>query len=271
MDFTVPEMSDILARIASVRSKDGDQEQSIAEWRSHYRNELVSNRQQSPIEIFNRFVNALLERATRSEPYRFRVQKFRDAFRSYDHVTETAVQDVFVALKNEGHGYRWGAKAGTDVVMEARRVVMEPGFTWERYVHQAEEQYQDDFREDKFRTIRGVGYKTRDLALSELSDRFVAIDLHVVRVTSRIGLLLYGYGDDRLTTAVSQESGYLFFHGLILKMARRTGWPDAAGYSPGEIDRMLWHFGRTLCSDTPKCRDCPIADICLTTVSLRPR
>jgi len=149
------------------------------------------------------------------------------------------VRGIFDALKKENHGYRWGTKAGTDVVMDAKRVVMEPGFTWERYVHQAEEQYEDDFPEDKFRRIKGVGYKTRDLALSALSDRFVAIDLHVVRVTSRIGLLLYGYGDDRITTAVSLPSGYLFFDRLILKMARRTGWPDAAGYSPGEIDRML--------------------------------
>jgi endonuclease III len=232
-------------------------------------NELTSNRQQSDIATFITFANNLLERAMLGEAWHHRVKKFRDRFHSYDDVTEETVREVFDALKKDKHGYRWGEETATRVVMETKHVVMDLGFTWASYVQKAEEQYEDNFQADKFREIEGVGYKTRDLALSGLSDRFVAVDLHVVRVTSRIGLLLYGYGDPRITTAVNQESGYLFFHALILKMARRTGWPDAAGYSPGEIDRMLWHFGRAMCNDTPKCRECPIADICLTSVSSR--
>lgn len=91
----------------------------------------------------------------------------------------------------------------------------------------------------------------------------MAIDLHVVRVTSRTGLLLHGYGDPRITTEVGRKRGYLFFHDLMLKLARRTGW-QAAGYSPGEIDRMFWHFGRAVCKATPACRGCPLASTCLT-------
>ncbi len=92
-----------------------------------------------------------------------------------------------------------------------------------------------------------MGYKTRDLALSEF---FVAIDLHVVRVTTRTGLLMHGYGDSRITTDLSKEAGYLFFHDLMLKLSRKTGWPGT-DYSPGEIDRMLWYFGRAVCRATP--------------------
>ena len=71
-----------------------------------------------------------------------------------------------------------------------------------------------------------MSFKTRDLALRELSDRFVAIDLHVVRVTSRTGLLLHGYGNPEITTEVATKSGYLFFHEIILKLAKHTGWPS---------------------------------------------
>jgi hypothetical protein len=93
-----------------------------------------------------------------------------------------------------------------------------------------------------------VGYKTRDLALSEMSDRFVALDLHVVRVTTRTGLLVHGYGNPQITTNVSAKEGYLFFHDVMLKLSRKTGWPDS-GYSLGEIDRMFWFRSRALRSN----------------------
>ena len=62
---------------------------------------------------------------------------------------------------------------------------------------------------------------------------------------------------------MSSDKGYLFFHGVILRLAKKTGWPDA-GYSLGEIDRMLWNFGRAICKATPMCQSCPIAAMCLT-------
>jgi hypothetical protein len=82
MDFSVPEMSDILARVTSVRSKDGDKKQSITEWRSDYKDKLISNRKKSSIAIFNTFVNNLLERATCSTTRHFWKEKFQDTFRT---------------------------------------------------------------------------------------------------------------------------------------------------------------------------------------------
>ena len=147
-------------------------------------------------------------------------------------------------------GYRF-PPAGEIVIREAKAGT-EPDFTWDKYVQQAEEQYEMDFPKDRFLKIKGVSYKTRDLALSELSERFIAIDLHVVRVAARTGLLLHGYGDTRITTDLSKPDGYLFFHDLMLRLSRRTGRPGE-GYSPGEIDRMLWHFGRAVSGAKPKC------------------
>jgi endonuclease III len=136
------------------------------------------------------------------------------------------------------------------------------------YIEEAEQSYESDFENDRFLSIKGVSFKTRDLALSEFSDRFVAVDLHVVRVTARTGVLLHGYGDPRVTTDPSKAAGYLFFHDLILKLSRQTGWPEA-GHSPGEIDRMLWNFGRAVCRAAPRCDSCPITAQCLTAMARR--
>ena len=187
-----------------------------------------------------------------------RAQVIQRVFLSLHTVTEQTARQVLTEA-----GYRFPAD-GVEVILATKALVSEPGFSWDGYVQQAEQHYETDFRLDRFLEIRGVSYKTRDLALSELSDRFVAIDLHVVRVTTRTGLLLHGYGDPRITTEVRTEAGYMFFHDLMLKLSRRTGWPET-GYSPGEIDRMIWHFGRTVCRATPACQACPFAEICLTT------
>jgi endonuclease III len=178
-------------------------------------------------------------------------------FVSIDSVNKHAAQQVL-----DNAGYRFPS-SGVAVILAAKAIVFQPGFSWGGYVRQANVQYESDFRSDQFLKVKGVSYKTRDLALSELSDHFVAIDLHVIRVTTRTGLLLHGYGDPRITTDVSKPAGYLFFHDLMLKLSRRTGWPDS-GYSPGEIDKMLWNFGRALCGATPRCGACPIVQTCLT-------
>jgi adenine-specific DNA glycosylase len=50
---------------------------------------------------------------------------------------------------------------------------------------------------------------------------------------------------------------------LVLGLARQTEWPEA-GYSPREIDRVFWHFGRAVSKATPNCANCPLTGICLT-------
>ncbi len=257
-NVTIPHPNDVLAAIAALRTRENGVERSIAEWRSLYRAKLADNRRRPDIAIFTGFVNCLLERAMVGEAAFRRAQAFEKLFPDYDAVTTANAKK---ALKSAG--YRWGPENGAAVIMAAKDIVTARGFSWEKYIRRAEDHYETDFQDDDFRKIKNVSFKTRDLALSELSDRFVAIDLHVIRVSSRTGLLLHGYGDQRITTDVSKGPGYLFFHGLMLNLARRTGWPGA-GYSPGEIDRMIWHFGRTMCNARPDCRRCPLQRTCLT-------
>jgi endonuclease III len=257
VEIKVPEPSDVLSGIADVQSELDGNRQKIAQWREWYCEELTTARQKPALSIFCRFVNCLLERSVSAESFERRRNAFDKYFVSFD-----AISDESVAMVLDETGYRF-PPAGLVVVREAKRIVTDPTFAWSNYIEQAEQFYETDFQDDQFLRIRGVAFKTRDLALSDLSDRFAAMDLHVVRVISRTGLLVHGYGMEDISTDVSKKSGYLFFHALILKLARRTGWPGS-GYSPGEIDRMIWNFGRTVCKDRPDCTSCPLAANCLT-------
>jgi endonuclease III len=241
----------------SVDAKYDGGTRSIGEWRRDYLASIRQHRRLSAVAVFNRFVNCLLERATSGESFERRRRSIDALFQSFADYTSANVDRML----REG-GYRF-PREGREVVLSARAIVIGSGFTWRGYVGAAEQHFERDFPDDDFLKIKGVAFKTRDLALSELSDRFVAIDTHVVRVTTRTGLLLHGYGDPRISTAVSDDKAYLFYHDLMLKLARQTGWPRT-GYSLGEIDRMLWHFGRTICKATPFCVQCPISAQCCT-------
>ena len=63
MNFSVPQLGAVLSRITGVRYRDGGSDRSIAEWRCHYNDQLVSDRRESDISIFATFVHSLLERA----------------------------------------------------------------------------------------------------------------------------------------------------------------------------------------------------------------
>jgi endonuclease III len=252
-----PDTTEVIDGIRSVGAAYDGTTRSIDEWRQDSLAAIRQNLQLTDIAVFNRFVNCLLERATSGESFERRRRSINALFHAFADYTPANVSRML----KEG-GYRF-PKKGPVAILGAKAVVTAAGFTWRAYVRRAEQHYETDFSDDDFLDIKGVAFKTRDLALSELSDKFVAIDTHVVRVTARTGLLLHGYGDPRISTAVSDNKAYLFYHDLMLNLARQTGW-SGTGYSLGEIDRMLWHFGRTVCRATPQCQACPIAEICCT-------
>jgi len=258
VQVNAPELTDVLERVGEVKSSLYGTTRTISEWRQQYLRGVERARQASEIEVFGRFVGGgLLEVAMLGEAYERRIEKFPSFFRSYDDISEGRVQEFLRAVR-----YRF-PPAGLAVVMKAKDIVTAPGFSWPRYFEEAERHYREDFPDDTFRRIKHVGYKTRDLGLSEFSTSFVAMDLHVTRVTARTGLLLHGYGDPDITTNQLTERGYLFLHRLLLRLSESTGWPDG-GYSPGEIDRMFWYFGRALCGARPRCSTCPLARVCVT-------
>lgn len=246
-----------------VRAQVADVTKTIEDWRLEYRAQLDRGRGEPDVAILARFASALLERQMPGEAYDRRTIIFLREFRTYAELTE---ERVAVALAEAGYRF---PNQGRHVMMEAKRLVTKPGFSWRDYFAEAEANYESNFRNDDFLRIKHVGFKTRDFALSEFSDRFVAIDMQVGKVILRTGLVLHGYGDPRVDAHYTSDRGYLFMHALVLKLCKQTGWPGA-GYSPGEMDRMFWLFGRSICTAKPRCTRCPAREICLTGGRLEP-
>jgi len=153
----------------------------------------------------------------RGETYERRTAIFLREFQTREELTDERV----VAALTEA-GYRF-PNQGRQVVMEVKKLVAKPSFGWPRYFEEAEANYASNFPNDDFLRIKNIGFKTRDSALSEFSDRFVAIDMQVGKVILRTGLLLHGYGDPRIDVAYQSDRGYLFMHALLLNLSEQTG------------------------------------------------
>ncbi len=258
MIVNIPEAKSVFDRLGGVEAAYDGKTSSIDSWRKDYIESIEANRQLPPMAIFNIFVSSLLERAMKGEAFEKRTDTFKRVFESFEDVTEESVAQTLADV-----GYRFPS-SGQAVVMSAKALVNAAGFSWPEYFSEAEKNYLNDYPQDSFLVAKYVGLKTRDLALSTFSNRFVAVDVHIIRTTLRTGLIVRGYCDPVQTAS----DDYLFVRNLVLKLSFETGWPNN-GYSPGEIDRMLWHFGRSVCKSTPVCRRCPLTDLCLTSVQRR--
>jgi hypothetical protein len=136
---------------------------------------------------------------------------------------------------------------------------------WGSYLAMAEYSRETNFLDDPILGIKHVGFKVRDLALSNFCSWYPAFDLHVTRVATRLGWISYGFGllgDDRLEMGNNPGNNrqYLFLHRLFLLLADVT----KGRFTPTDIDRILWHMGRTVCGTTPDCDRCPLKMDCPT-------
>lgn len=141
----------------------------------------------------------------------------------------------------------------------------ELNWDWNYYFTLASDNYENNFVTDKILNIKNVSFKVRDLALSNFDDNYIAFDLHVARVSTRIGLLNYGFGlfkpgEYEMGNNTIDRKNYLFLHKLFLKICEILDY----NYSLVDLDRAFWHFGRTICTYKPICANCPIKHICLT-------
>lgn len=237
----------------------GKKKQSIEKWRKNYLEEIFQNRKAKPIQKFNMFAMNLLMRAFSGEKGVKIYQKMDKSFKNFDDVTKNRIEVLLGKT-----GYRWGAKKGSQVVISAKQLLFERyQGNWERYFNEAEKKYKENFLDDPFLKIPNVSFKVRDLALSCFSKFYSANDVHVVRTITRSGLLVYGYGDINLGNNPGDIKHYLFLHRLIIKLSKESG------YSPGELDRIFWLFGKDVCSAKPKCSKCPISKMCLTNLGIR--
>lgn len=109
----------------------------------------------------------------------------------------------------------------------------------------------EDPEEARRRLMRvpGIGPKTADVLLSVMGKRSIAVDRHVARVSLRLGISNKGDYESirRALMEFFDEKDYLKAHLLLIKLGRTSCRP-----------------GR------PKCRECPLRDICAFSHPLKP-
>jgi len=227
--------------------------QSIERWRLSYLKELEVNNSLDDIKKFKVFITSLLLRANRGEVGGRLYSALNDRINDFKDLDRKTVAAV---LKDAGYRFQL---QGIGTVLDAKKLLLDRyQGSWNGYFKEAKENYRNNFPDDDFLKINGVGFKVRDLALSCFLKEYSANDFHVVDVLVRTGLILYGYGDLNFGTNPNNNENYLFLRNLIINISEQTP------YSPGEIDRIFWHFGRAVCKSKPLCEECPVKNICLT-------
>lgn len=259
----IPNIQELLNKILPVKSSFvGDfihpalgktKTQSIEEWRVAYLDELKLNNEIDDIGKFNVFITSLLLRSASGESGGKLYDALTKHIKNFDDINSNNIE---IILKEAGYRF---PNQGLETILSFKKLFLEKYHNdWNNYLEQAKKYYRSNFLEDKTLTIKGVGLKVRDLSLSCFLKEYSANDFHVVDVLVRTGLVVEGYGDINFGTDPNNEKNYLFLRNLIVELS------DQSGYSPGELDRIFWHFGRALCKRRPLCQKCPVSYICLT-------
>ena len=227
--------------------------QSIEQWRLNYLEEIKLNNSKSDIGKFNTYVTCLLMQVVIGNIGGELYELLEKRIRSFTDINEENIAGI---LKEIGFFLQ---KRGVEVILGFKDLFLKKyKGQWTGYLNEAKINYKNNFTEDDVLKIKGVGLKTRDLALSSFLKEYSANDIHVVRVIVRTGLFVCGYGDVNIGTNSSKKEDYLFIRKLIIKLSNESF------FSPGELDRIFWHFGRTICKKNPVCQSCPTKGICLT-------
>ena len=268
MKLEVPEINKIIPLMLEVYSNYDGKEMQIHNWVERHRKHIKSNiallsrrSDKNDIEILNLLLAALLIRAMKGEAGRKISISINRSIRSKSDLKFS----VYLKLLEKAQ-YRWGAAKGAETIKNVVKIFeKEYQWRWKAYFDEADKYAEINFPQDKLLQINNIGMKVRDLALSSFSEKYVANDLHVVRVMTRIGLLNYGFdlivnNDLEMGNNPGNEKNYLFLHKLVLKLSKEL----KNKFTPVDLDRIFWHFGRTVCSSNSKCDICPIKRQCLS-------
>lgn len=96
---------------------------------------------------------------------------------------------------------------------------------------------------DGLTALKGIGRKSANVIMREanISAQGIIADLHVVRVAPRIGL-------------IPETKDRIKAEKQLMQMLPKEIW--------GEIGMAISFLGREICRPIPKCKECPIQDIC---------
>jgi len=266
MRIILPDINIIIEKILPVESTFDNETKTIKTWILEHRQFISSNKlllQQKgdkyDIKVLTILLGNLLMRSVKGESG----ARLEKALIKHIKLKKDLNTVIFKTILKEAH-YRW-TNDGVQVMSDTIKHFKQLNWNWTKYFKMAQEFHENNFMQDKLLKIDHLKYKVRDLAISNFNENYIANDLHIVRVSTRLGLLNYGFD---LISDPSLEMGnnpgniknYLFLHKLFLKLSKMTN----GNYTLADIDRVLWHFGRTICNNKPKCKECPIKKVCLT-------
>lgn len=219
----------------------------------HVKNQMVDiegNSRLPDSEKFKVFIGKFLYVQIRSETAERAMKYVSSNFSTPNELAATDAESMVTKFRQLG--YRFPDKALT--LIEISKILRDKfNSRVDEYIAFASRNY----REDPILKVRGVGFKTRDIALSSFTAEYSLVDVHIANVLSRTGLILkaYLYGL-KLTTDRSDENNYLEMAKLLAKLSKE------ANMMPFEFDQTLWFFGRDYCSPM-NCDKCPV-EKCVT-------
>ncbi len=267
MQIILPDIKEVISKIIQYDEKsvfDG-RKQKIAKWVEEQRTRIYENKkiikektELNDIKILNLVLPCLLAKNISGEAVNKIAKRLNEKVKTKKDLTKKNYLYIL-------NGYKWGANIGSQVINDVIKWLDGNNWDWKKYFDLVENNYKDNFQQDELLKIKNIGFKLRDLALSEFNKNYIAFDLHVARVMTRIGLLNYGFDllvDKNLEMGnnASDNKHYLFLHKLALKLSEFLN----NKYSLSDLDRIFWHFGRIVCKSNPKCSKCTINNICLT-------
>jgi endonuclease III len=268
MHITIPDVSETLDRLMTVESTFDGTTQPIRQWVSEHRAKIKENRgliengsSKNDIPVLIMFLRDLLVRAIKGEMGSRVYEELVATIKTKADLIETNYRE---ALKNAN--YRWGVDDGSkvisDVVHHVQSVLQ---WDWSAYVERAENEKESNYQIDPILGIKNISFKLRDLALSNFSPYYAAFDLHVTRVLTRMGWLNYGFPflgntDLEMGNNLGNDKNYLFLHRLFISVSDMT----KNEYTPVDLDRILWHLGKSICGAKSRCGACPVVAECPT-------
>ncbi len=268
MKITIPDLPQTIELLLDIRSSFDGRTKTIKEWLAEHRNQTKNNlellnqqSEENDIKILSIFIRDLMVRGILGEAGERFYQAFCEIIHQKSDLTDENYQKVLMLSR-----YRWGSTKGAAVISAVVNYFGDTlAWNWSGYFNQAEANKDNNFIDDSLLKIKNIGFKVRDLALSNFNPNYAAFDLHVTRVVARIGLLAYGWDitEDKTIefgTNPSDPDNYLFLHRLFLHLAALCN----NQFTPVDLDRIFWHLGRSKCKAKTKCETCPINKNCLT-------
>ncbi len=268
MEIKVPKIKSIIPLILDSEATFKDEKRTIKGWVEIHRQNIKSNKnlitnksEENDIKILVSLLTDLLIRAIKGE----RGDVLNNELKMSIQAKSDLYYDNYLNLLKRAN-YRWGTKTGANVISEVVNIFENTyRWDWKIYFDKADKYAQSNFLQDELLKVKHIKFKVRDLALSSFNSNYIANDLHVVRVISRIGLLNYGFdllsdGDFEMGNNPANPKNYLFLHRLTIKLSKLTD----GKYSPADLDKIFWNFGRSICQARSNCLSCPINDQCLT-------